>query len=107
MYKITLNDGTILENLELNGNNYISKEKISESVFTAKALKRVEVLDEESGLAEVLNDTMLIQLMETNGEYWFILAEKPSYVRHEEEMKERVDAAEEAITELYEMMLEG
>ena len=25
MYKIKLNDGTVLENLELNGNNYISE----------------------------------------------------------------------------------
>ena len=33
MYKITLADGTVLENLELNGNNYIAEGVIEDSVF--------------------------------------------------------------------------
>ena len=33
MYKITLNDGTTLENLELNGNNFIAAEVVNDAVF--------------------------------------------------------------------------
>ena len=33
IYKITLGDGTEISNLKLNGNNFISTEKIEESVF--------------------------------------------------------------------------
>ena len=33
MYKIKLNDGTVLENLELNGNNYISENVVEDSVL--------------------------------------------------------------------------
>ena len=33
IYKITLGDGTEISNLKLNGNNFISTEKIEESAF--------------------------------------------------------------------------
>lgn len=33
IYKITLADGTIIDNLTLNGNNYISAELIDASIF--------------------------------------------------------------------------
>ena len=33
IYKITLADGTVIDNLTLNGNNYISKEVVDPSIF--------------------------------------------------------------------------
>ncbi len=33
IYTITLADGTLIENLRLNGNNYISTEPINEVIF--------------------------------------------------------------------------
>ena len=33
IYKITLSDETVLDNLRLNGNNFISSSEINESVF--------------------------------------------------------------------------
>ena len=45
MYKITLADGTVLENLELNGNNYIAEGVIEDSVFEGNlATERMEKL---------------------------------------------------------------
>ena len=41
MYKITLADGTELENLELNGNNYIAEGVIEDSVFERSEERRV------------------------------------------------------------------
>ena len=36
MYKITLHDGTVLDDLELNGNNFISEKVIDDSVYSDK-----------------------------------------------------------------------
>ena len=33
IYTVTLADGTTIDNLTLNGNNYISKTKIDKSIF--------------------------------------------------------------------------
>ena len=35
-YMITLSDGTEINDLRLNGNNYISKKEITESMFKGK-----------------------------------------------------------------------
>ena len=40
---IKLSDGTVLENIGLTGNNYISEEKIDDSVFNDEALKHVTI----------------------------------------------------------------
>ena len=70
MYKITLADGTVLDSLQLNGNNFISDSKIEKSVFEGN-LSPVTISDGES---EVVHDNMeLIQLLEYSGQTWFIL----------------------------------
>ena len=48
MYKITLNDGTTLENLELNGNNFIAAEAVDDAVFKDN-MTAVTITDMESG----------------------------------------------------------
>lgn len=70
IYKITLADGTILENLRLNGNNFISATAVEAAVFKGNC-SPVVIND---GTADEIHDNMeLIQVTETNGEYWFIL----------------------------------
>lgn len=70
MYKITLADGTVLDSLQLNGNNFISDSKIEKSVFEGN-LSPVTISDGES---ETVHDNMeLIQLLEYGGQSWFIL----------------------------------
>lgn len=72
---ITLADGTKLENLGLNGNNYISDEEIDSAVFEDN-LHRVEIRDSETGETTVLHDAELVQLVKYDEEYWFIFREK-------------------------------
>ena len=36
IYKITLADGTVIDNLRLNGNNYISDKELTAHVFLGK-----------------------------------------------------------------------
>lgn len=71
IYKITLGDGTEISNLKLNGNNFISTEKIEESVF-ADNCSPVTISD---GTTETVYPNMeLVQIVEqVPGEYWFVL----------------------------------
>lgn len=71
IYKIILGDGTEISNLKLNGNNFISTEKIEESVF-ADNCSPVTISD---GITETVHPNMeLVQIVEqVPGEYWFVL----------------------------------
>nr|DAG47189.1 MAG TPA: hypothetical protein [Caudoviricetes sp.] len=70
IYTITLADGTKIENLSSNGNNFITKEVIEESVFEDN-LSPVVINDGET---DVLHEHMeLVQIHQYGDEYWFIL----------------------------------
>jgi hypothetical protein len=69
-YTVTLADGTVIGNLKLNGNNYISTELIAPGVFDGNCSP--VVIDD--GTCDETHDNMeLVQLTEVNGEYWFVL----------------------------------
>lgn len=74
-YSITLADGTVLSNLKLNGNNYISTEEIKDEVFEDN-LYSVTISDGES--EEAHTNMELIQLKKYGAEYWFILRDIPA-----------------------------
>lgn len=71
IYQITLTDGTVIENLKMNGNNFISHVPILEDMFTLNC-SHVIISDGES---EVTHDNMeLVQITEPEtGVYWFVL----------------------------------
>ena len=72
IYKIILGNGTEISNLKLNGNNFISTEKIEESVFADNCCSLVTISD---GTTETVHPYMeLVQIVEqVPGEYWFVL----------------------------------
>lgn len=75
IYSITLADGTVIGDLKLNGNNYISTKEIKKEVFEDN-LYSVTISDGEK---EVIHTNMeLVQLMECEGAYWFILRDIPA-----------------------------
>lgn len=71
IYKIILGDGTEISNLKLNGNNFISTEKIEESVF----VDNCSPVTISGGTTETVHPNMeLVQIVEqVPGEYWFVL----------------------------------
>lgn len=69
-WTITLADGTTLEGLGLNGNNYISSKKITEDVFTDN-LNTVTISDGEH--EEVHENMELVHITKVGANYWFIL----------------------------------
>lgn len=74
IYKIVLADGTEIENLALNGNNFISKTAIQSALFEGNC-SPVIISD---GTHDEQHDVMeLVQITEMNGEYWFVLRDVP------------------------------
>lgn len=93
---ITLADGTVLENIGINGNNYISDEEISASVFEDN-LHKVEIYDSATEQTQTLHDAELVQLVKYDEEYWFIFREKTS-------AELDLDALNSAVMELAEII---
>ena len=52
MYKIKLADGTMIENLELNGNNFIPEASIDADIFEGN-LNKVTITDDENNAEEL------------------------------------------------------
>ncbi len=85
MYTITLNNGTKLENLTLNGNNFISEKIIDDAVFDGN-LKRVEISDGEK--TTVYEDMFLASNRVDGGKSWIVLLEKTDEMKRQEQIEE-------------------
>ena len=87
MYKIKLSDGTLLDDLELNGNNFITGKELTDAVFSGK-LSYVEVTDDD-GNTKTYYDMILIQCRKwQDGRTWFILSEKSEQQKKEEALEQ-------------------
>ena len=78
MYQITLHDGTVLDELELNGNNFISEKVIDDTVFFGN-LDTVTISNGET--SETYNDMKLMSNRVDGGKSWFVLGEKTARKR--------------------------
>ncbi len=80
MYTIILSDGSKLENLSLNGNNFITSQEITEETFRGK-LSRVKIECDDDGMMSDIcgefSNVELVQCKKYGAEYWFILREIP------------------------------
>ena len=110
-WKITLADGTSLDGLNLNGNNFISSTAVTEDTFAGK-LSSVTIEGPDG--TEIHEDMKLVQISKVGKSNWFILAEKTA----EEKQKELAAAAlatnansitdlQLALAEVYEMIIAG
>lgn len=97
MYTITLNDGTKLENLELNGNNYIAEGVIEDSVFEGN-LDTVVISDGE--VTETYTDMMLMSNIVREGKSWIVLGEKTQQQKKDEARDKQMKELETAMTVL-------
>lgn len=97
IYTITLSDGSKLEKLTLNGNNFISSVAVTEGQFTGK-LKGVTITDSEGG-EEKHENMFLVQVTHpSDSEWWFILADKT-----EDQIKQ--EQLDQSIASLTDMMM--
>lgn len=71
IYTIILADGTSIENLKLNGNNFISRTMIDSAIF-ADNCSPVTISDGNN--EEAHSDMELVQVTRSeSGDYWFVL----------------------------------
>ena len=106
MYKITLSDGYQLDNLELNGNNFIATRELSDVVFEGK-LSTVKIFDKETQTEETHTGMVLISNLVRDGKSWFILAEKSEEQKERERIENTFTDLQMALTEVYEMIIGG
>ena len=111
MYRITLNDGTVLDDLELNGNNFISEKVIDDAVFSGN-LDTVTISNGET--TETYTDMKLLSNRVDGGKSWFVLGEKTAQEKAMERLVVALSVNAESITdvqlalaEVYEMILGG
>ena len=108
MYTITLADGKKLTGLEMNGTNYVSKEKGDESIFKDN-LSTMKFSDGET--ETTYTDMVFIQQMEwVDGTFYLAFREKTK----EEKLVAAITANTNSVTdvqvalaEVYEMILGG
>ena len=75
-WKITLSDGTKLENLGMNGNNFISETEVTEETFNGK-LSKVIIKGTEDGkeTKQEFEHMELVQIVQEEDGYHFVLRE--------------------------------
>lgn len=97
MYTITLSDGTVLPNVKVNGDNFISPTVISDDIFTGKlGLVTVATQDEEFQY----HDMVLVQNKVMGEESWFILREQTSQEKMLTALKTTIDDNVNGITDV-------
>ena len=83
MYKITLADGTALENLVLNGNNYVASTAVDDAIFKDN-MATVTITNLEDGTAEQIEDGVLLSNIVRDGCSWIVLGQKTPEQKAEE-----------------------
>lgn len=71
-YTITLSDGQTISGLSLNGTNFVSKDKIDESIFDGN-LSTMTITDGET--EHTMKNVEFIQQMELDGEWYLAFRE--------------------------------
>lgn len=87
-YRITLSDGNVIENLDMNGTNYISDIPVSPDIFRGKCSPMI-ISDGES--EEVHENAELIQVVVINGKYWIAFRDIPENELKEAKMRSDID----------------
>lgn len=89
IYQITLADGTVLSDLRLNGNNFISDKKIDNSTFEYN-LDTVIISDGDT--ETTYHNMALVQIIQMDdGKYWFVLRELSKQEIKDEEVRADID----------------
>ena len=88
MYKLQLEDGTIVDNLEMNGNNYIPQSPIDVNVFNDVELNEINVIGSDGNVEELHN--CKIVFAEVSGKQSFIITTKTKEEIENEVLKKRL-----------------
>lgn len=100
MYLISLSNGNVIENLELNGNNYIANTILKASVF-ANGLSEVTITD-NYGRKQLLKDVKLVHLTinEEENKTYFVIRPKTKEEKNTESIQRALSLSENSITDI-------
>ncbi len=98
MINLKLKDGTILENLAVNGSNYISKNKIDEGLLTDLNLSEVTEINLNTKEQIRILDLHFVQQISYDSEESWALAF--TQISELDKLKEKLAATEEAVQDL-------
>lgn len=88
IYRVTLADGTILDNLSMNGNNFISEETIDATVFDGTCSPIII----NDGTSDEIHEHMdLVQIMDVGGKSWFVLRDIPQKELEQVKLKSDIE----------------
>lgn len=87
-YTITLEDGTTITDLKLNGNNFVSKDVITPEIFDGN-LGTVTISDGE--VTETHENMELAGISVYDGEYYFVLLDIPESEIRNQKLRSDVD----------------
>lgn len=99
MYKITTPDGTKIENLSINGTNYVSQTKIDTKVFD-QTLEYIIISDGEN--AEMMHNVELIQQVHYEDGWYICFRELTQQELNERQMNSDITDIQMAMSDLYE-----
>ena len=106
MYTITLADGKKLTGLDINGTNFVSKEKVDETIFNNN-LSTITVSDGKT--ETIYSDIVFIQQMEYNdGTFLLAFREKTKEEKLSEIITKNINDmtdVQSALVEIYEMII--
>ena len=77
VYKIQLNDGTVIDGLRMNGTCFVSLKKLNKDVFRPTNLKGVKIENEDSGEVKVYSSMDLAFFIAGNSDTSFSLIQSP------------------------------
>lgn len=111
-YTLTLSDGSKLENLQLNGNNFLSETEVTPATFAGK-LSEVHIAasgtpTEPLPYPETMHDAEMVQITPASetpdGKWWFILREIPEEERYRKEMEQKNEMLTQCLMEMSEIV---
>ena len=108
MYTITLANGKKLTGLNMNGTNYVSKEKVDETIFINN-LSTMKISDGKTDA--IYTDMVFVQQMEwSDGTFYLAFRKKTNEEKLLDTINNNVSTITDvqlALTEIYEMILKG
>ena len=103
MYTVTLSDGTEIQNLTLNGNNFISDTPLDVAIFAGN-METVRITGPE--MDETHENMELVSIRQDGGKYWFVLRELSAQELKERKMLADITALASATDDMVLLMAE-
>ena len=99
MVKLQFPNGTIIENLKLNGNTFVSEEKVDESLF-ADTISELTVIEDNE--TSIMHNVIFVNQVKYDDGWYLALTELSKEEVEKKELMDSITELQLAIVEMYE-----